>query len=541
MNKLSKHSLVFCIVLILAAVLRLAPVSAPPSLNWDETSLGYNAYSILKTGKDEWGRMFPISFEAFGDYKLPGYIYTLVPFIAILGLNEFATRLPSAIAGILSVLFLYLLVKKLTNQVSWALLSMALLAISPWHIFLSRIALEANLALFLFILGLYFFALGLKKSSFIIFSAICFGLTIFTYNSARVFIPLFILSLFVIFKDELVKFEFKSLIFSSILFIFISTAAVLAIFQDSSSRYFWVAIVDQGAINHLNESRASAELPTFITNLVYNRYSYFLQHFTLNYLSHFSTEFLNLKGGTNYQFSLPNSGLMYIFEFPFLIFGLVKLFNRKKTSLIFLLWLFLAPVSSAITREAPHALRSIFMLGVLQILVGLGIYNFLELIKKYRFRFSRVIYVSIPLFFIVGLVFFLYQYYVLYPQKYSQSWQYGSKQISLYIDKNKDKYQKVFITKKYGEPHIFYLFYNQYNPGKYQNNPTLVRYEKTNWRWVDGFDNLVFLNDWEVVEKVKLEKNALLITTPNNFPEGSQILESVYFLDGDKAFDIVSL
>ncbi|MBU2577901.1 hypothetical protein KKA69_03645, partial [Patescibacteria group bacterium] len=52
----------------------------PPSLNWDEVSHGYNAYSIIKTGKDEWGITLPLIFRAYGDYKLPFYIYlTTIP------------------------------------------------------------------------------------------------------------------------------------------------------------------------------------------------------------------------------------------------------------------------------------------------------------------------------------------------------------------------------------------------------------------------------------------------------------------------------
>src|SRR3990172_13096951 len=66
----------------------------PPSLNWDEVSHGYNSYSILKTGMDEWGKSFPITnFRAYGDYPLPLNLYLTIPFIAIFGLTEFALRL----------------------------------------------------------------------------------------------------------------------------------------------------------------------------------------------------------------------------------------------------------------------------------------------------------------------------------------------------------------------------------------------------------------------------------------------------------------
>src|SRR5688572_17254454 len=90
-------------VVILAAVLRLWNLSSnPPSLTWDEASLGYNAYSLLQTGKDEYGRLFPLNLKSFGDYKPAVYSYLIIPFIVVFGLNEWAIRLPSAIAGILT-------------------------------------------------------------------------------------------------------------------------------------------------------------------------------------------------------------------------------------------------------------------------------------------------------------------------------------------------------------------------------------------------------------------------------------------------------
>src|SRR3989344_8228068 len=107
---------VFLIAIILvASVLRLYKLgSIPPSLYWDEASLGYNAYSILISARDEHGKFLPlINFAAFGDYKPPGYIYATVPVVAIFGLSDFAIRFPSAFFGILTVLLTYFLTKKL--------------------------------------------------------------------------------------------------------------------------------------------------------------------------------------------------------------------------------------------------------------------------------------------------------------------------------------------------------------------------------------------------------------------------------------------
>ena len=106
---------VLFLIILLAFFLRIYKLgSVPPSLYWDEASLGYNAYSILKTARDEHGKFLPLTnFAAFGDYKPPGYIYAAVPSIAIFGLNEFAIRFPSAFFGTLTVFLTYFLAKKL--------------------------------------------------------------------------------------------------------------------------------------------------------------------------------------------------------------------------------------------------------------------------------------------------------------------------------------------------------------------------------------------------------------------------------------------
>lgn len=511
----------------------------PPALNWDEVSLGYNAYSILKTGKDEWGRRLPLSFEAFGDFKLPGYIYTSIPFIATLGLNAFSVRLPSMAAGIFSLLFLYLITKKLTNSQTTALLATFLLAISPWHIFLSRIALEANLALAFFLAGLYFFLMSLErpKNSFI--SIIFFGAAIFTYNSARVFIPLFILLLVAVYWKRILENK-KAFVLSAVLLLLIFlVGGYFAFFQDSSSRYFWVAIIDQGAINDLNQARVNSHFAPFLTDLLYNRYSYFLERAFFNYFSHLSPQYLFLQGGSNYQFSVPGFGLLYIIEAPFIILGLLSLRSNKRSAVVILSWLLLAPIPSAITREAPHVLRSLFMLGSLQIISALGIYKAFNLISKKELRNSFLL--GVILLFLINLTNYYHYYLSIYPQKYSQSWQYGYKETYLALEKKvkSSGSKNIYISKAYGEPHIFYLFYNSYDPLKYQTNPTLVRYPRSNWRWVDRLDTIHFINDWEVREKLKGVNNAILITSPGNYPKNFTLFQSIRFLDGKDAFEIV--
>ena len=93
-----KNTAILLVIVLLAAVIRLWQLdSNPPGLTWDEAALGYNGYSIMQTGRDEYGSFLPLSLKSFGDYKPAVYAYLTIPFIAILGLTEWAVRLPSAL------------------------------------------------------------------------------------------------------------------------------------------------------------------------------------------------------------------------------------------------------------------------------------------------------------------------------------------------------------------------------------------------------------------------------------------------------------
>jgi len=174
------------LILGLALVVRLYKIDViPPHLTSDEAALGYNAYSVLKTGRDEYGSLFPIIFKSFGDYKPGLYVYFTVPTVGIFGLNEFSVRLVSVLAGVLAVFVLYEIVKRLTQNSNLALIASFVLSLNPWHIFFSRGAWEVNLSLTLTLLGILFFLFSLKKEKWLLVSAIFFGSTFVCYQGAK--------------------------------------------------------------------------------------------------------------------------------------------------------------------------------------------------------------------------------------------------------------------------------------------------------------------------------------------------------------------
>ena len=103
---INKTTIKIIVVVILAAVLRFYRLGEnPPGLYWEEAAIGYDAYSILKTGKDFHGNAWPlVAFESFGDWKPSLYFYAAVPSVAVFGLTPLAVRLPSALFGTLTVI-----------------------------------------------------------------------------------------------------------------------------------------------------------------------------------------------------------------------------------------------------------------------------------------------------------------------------------------------------------------------------------------------------------------------------------------------------
>src|SRR3989344_6498085 len=191
--KYLKNNLIIISIITVAILLRFINLaSIPVGFNDDEAAFGYNAYSILKTGMDEWGRFLPFpAFESFGDWKLVVYLYLTAISQFFFGLNEFATRFPSALFGVFAVMATYLLSKELFDK-KVALLAAFLLAISPWHIVASRNAFESDLLVFFITISTYFFLVGLKNKKYITFSFLGFVISFYVYRSAWVFLPLFI-------------------------------------------------------------------------------------------------------------------------------------------------------------------------------------------------------------------------------------------------------------------------------------------------------------------------------------------------------------
>src|SRR3972149_9882912 len=201
-----KTKLVFLAIILIASFVRVWKLDkVPVSLFSDELDVGYQAYSLLSTGRDYFGNYFPINIHSYADFLSPLYIYTSIPTVAIFGITAWGVRLPAAIFGILGVWGIYLLVKEMAKDEKLALLSSFVLAISPWHIQYSRVAFGVTMLITFLLFGLYFFFRSLTKPKYLWISVALLVFTPWIYQTAKLFTPILMIFVFLVWKKQILK------------------------------------------------------------------------------------------------------------------------------------------------------------------------------------------------------------------------------------------------------------------------------------------------------------------------------------------------
>lgn len=451
MKRKTPRTLIITIVLV-AGFLRFYHLATmPPGLYWDEVSIGYNAYSILKTGQDEHGTPYPLLFKAFGEYKLPVYIYATAASLMLFGRTDFAVRFPSALAGTLTVLLTYFLTMELfgkklgtSHQAPGTLAAIAalLLAISPWHLQFSRAGFEANLSLMFLVGGTLAFLRGIhSKQHGILLSMILFVLGAYTYNSARVFAPLLLLALVVIHRRELVLQKKQVFVAGLVGALMIIPMMVQVISGEALIRAYSEGIIRQ---------------PQPVT------------HFLSNYLENFNTDFLFFHGDQNGRHSVRKLGMLYVFELPLIILGLRRLLSSKgKEKALLITWLLLAPIPASLTRINPHALRSLNMLPIWHVVASVGVLPVVKWLRQWKSTWRYVAQGIVSVAVALNILLYLHQYFVHYRRETGLDWQDGLKETVEVISENYDAYPHIYVSDAL--PPLYLAYYLPLEPHEYRS------------------------------------------------------------------------
>lgn len=535
-------------IIILGGALRLWQLGhIPTSPDWDEASLGYDAYSILHTGKDQYGQVLPIVLRSFNDYKPALYAYLAIPSIAVFGLNTFAVRLPSAIFGILSLIAVFYLVKEIFENYKYkdwlAIIATFLLAISPWHIQFSRVAFESNVGTALNIFTALFFLKGLKKPWLLSVSAIYAGLAIYAYQSERAFTPLFVLTMVLVFWKKLRVINKKYLISALIIGSIIVLPMISYTFTDKSSleRLRGTSVFSSQTEllkTDLSKITRDQQNNDKLGLLLDNRRIVFAKTILQGYLAHFDLNWLFIEGDIA-RHHAHGMGIMYLFELPLLLFGIYSLFTGqfdKRAKLFVILWVLLAPIPASVTVGVPSAVRTLNFLPAIQILTAIGAVSFLVWIFKIKRKvFGYILLALIFVSCLLNILYYLNQYFVQSNYYDSAYWQYGYKGAIDESLKLQDKYKQIVVSdsKTMNQSYIFFLFYLKYPPQEYQNIPE-NKSKTTNDK---SFGKYIFREiNWE---KDSRANNVLYLVDPNEIPKETRRINTINNLDGTPAIAIV--
>jgi 4-amino-4-deoxy-L-arabinose transferase-like glycosyltransferase len=517
----------------------------PVNLSNDEISIAYDSYSVSKTLRDEHDHFLPISFQSHNTYKAPLTIYLSIPFIKIFGNNDYGIRLLSVITGTLTVVFLGLLVYELTKNKFLSLIASMTLAITPWHIYTSRMILEANIALFFVVLGVYLFYRAITKQSKLIFSFsfVSFCLSMYAYHTEWVFTPLLILGLILINFKRIKDKEF--IICGFIAFILLSSPLFVdaVIFPSatrrSSSEFF---LNDLSIHNYLsNRSYNVFQKSAIIVKRVFDNYSQYLNLGNLFFNGLDLNVFLS-----DYRMRIVNPPIpvgLFLFTFlPFFFLGLINIKNIFKENYKYILiWAVLSPLVPALTLGGVNSVRYLVAVAPFSIIIAGGFWIFW---RKFESRFIRILVIVIIFLSFIYVAFSYFQYGV--GSRYNYLYNY--KEITNYIKSNYNKYDRIVVDSKFGDdydlygvPHLYIGFYDKIDPAVFLKTK---RTDSTSL-YFDKFETTSI--DW-VKEASKSGEpiKSLLIAPISNHPKDIlkakfNVLKVIYFPNNSPAFYIYTL
>lgn len=519
MSDLWLHKRVFyglsLLILCCAFLLRfLGWQHSPPSPYWEEVALGYDAYSIALTGKDHHGNAWPlVAFESFGDWKPSLYFYTVAPFIRLFGLSVEIVRLPSLLAGMMAVLgtaFLaYLVVEGIPNIKKYRqavfLLTLFLIAFSPWAITFSRAAWESNLAMTLIVWGSNALFLAIrseriqrKSFGWLILATVFLVLASYCYHSARLTAPIIgVCGIGLYLWQSPSRRNFLRLI-PIALFAFVAMLPLLLSLQSNvgQQRFAETSIFSDISIIEKSNERIAAAGNTWWSHLLYHRYRYFGEKIAANFFSHFSARYLFISGDPNPRHSIQLVGEFYWID-SLLLVGIAWLLLRHwhRHFLLPLTLVIFGILPAAFTTATPHALRTLAALPGFMALMGITGVVFLKQIHQKPWRYSLVV-----LFVLITLIKTSYFFQVLttsYPVKTAAEWQYGYQEMINSINQLHETEKSIYVTREYGRPAMYYWFYSKTDPTRVQAENRTVKKDQGEFL---SYRNVQFINSSSEVQ-----------------------------------------
>ncbi|MBT3249278.1 MAG: hypothetical protein HN846_01415 [Candidatus Pacebacteria bacterium] len=524
-----KKTLALILLFIISFAARIYQSGQIPAiLNRDEAALAYNAYLLKETGLDEWGRAWPTSFESFGDYKLPGYIYSLTLLFKLFPLEDWVVKLPSIIAGSALVVLAFFFAKAVRFKDPWTWLFTILTTTTPIFFFYSRIAFEANLALVLFVasLAILISKVNGKKRFILDFLAIVIVLlSVFTYNTPLLLLP-FILPIIIWIRG------FKSWQKWLPAIIGLSTIILLAGYQllSLSSQKSGITIFQDETIL-TNSIEYHQQFSGAWQTILGNKYIYYSYLIGQNYLQSLSPNFLVYARDTHPWHSLPYHGhlpgVVYFFGIIGILVVVIKLLAaikskrfsneiRMKASLLYLMLISLLP--AAITVDAPHATRSLLFFFLFNIFTLFGLKRSYHFIRDHTQIKKNALLISFSILLAISIFSYLNDYFLSYPSQ-QQSLRPGFEEIVIQADQQYPD-QEIVVIDEEGYQYVSLAWYLKITPETFSKSIVRQLPDKIGFKYGEQVDKYHFVVD--IDDKSESEK---IVINWNKIEEKWEILE----------------
>ncbi len=472
---LHRTGTILLLILFLAASLRLVNLGqSPPGFNQDEAVNAWNAWCLLKTGKDQTGAPWPIFYlRTFGSNNAPLYIYSMIPFLAVGGLSIWTVRFVPAFFGILCIPLIYYIASRLFDR-RVGLVAALLLALNPWHLQLSRWGHEGCIAP---MLGLAPLALMLwakmpirnenPDPPHLLLAALAgalSGIGCYSYPAIRLFIPPFLALIVLVTLPawwRTLKTRNGALAVAAFIIAFAATFGPLVfkhltdpenISKRAQNIWIW------------NQSDSTAEK----VKLVLTRY-----------VKHFGPDFLFIEGD-HYQIqSPPNAGEYHWYMLPLMLLGLLPLFKNLKSSYparILLIFILIYPIGDCLNKHLPyhqpslHAFRSAPGLCSLILLAALGAVTAARYLRKKNLTLAWAAIAALTIAIIGFNLRYFYHFYGEYNRRPNiyQSFHVDLVEACKWLRPRLDQYDAVFCTSNgMNTPYIITLVVLGYDPNRW--------------------------------------------------------------------------
>lgn len=543
---MKKNTLILVIIVttitILGAFLRFYKITQnPPSLTGDEISFGYSAYSVLKTGRDEYGKFLPLVFKSVGDYKNPLPAYLMVLSIKLFGLTDFAVRFPNALAGTLTIPVFFLFLKSIFKSKKIAVIGSLMLAISAWHIFYSRFSYETLMASLFVLLGVWFFIKMLEgKRVWAFLSAFFFTLTMYTAFAPRLFIPAFVVCALIMNFKKLKKHWTNLAIFAGTCLILAIPLVYVTLFQGAGTRLQMVFLGNDIEFSRyvlLKYFNSVSDLPLL--------FFFWIKR----YLGYLDPSFLFFNGLDATILSPIGLGMLYVFEIPFFIMGIVTFIKNKIPHKgIFTIWALTGILPDSLTNNQRHTGRLLHLFPILIIISALGaceLYRLITNIKRVYLKYTIIIVYGIFVILVLAHAFLIVS--ADFPRDKGESFDEGWREAVQYAEINQNKYTEIVFDPVRGvagpyivsNPFLYVLFYMKYDPYTYQTEQKIL---SPNGEYYYKFNKYTFRRiNWP---EDRSKKGVLFIGSPWSLPEKDlkegDLIEKIYLSNGSPAFLVVS-